>query len=379
MAGPRDYYETLGVARNADEGEIKKAFRQLARKLHPDVNTDDPAAADRFREVAEAYEVLSVAETRATYDRYGHAGVSGSHRRTDNAAQAGNFGDLFSMLFGEDLFGGGRGGGRGGPRPGGDAVTQVEITLRDAAFGVPVELPIQAEVGCERCERSGAEPGSNPRTCATCGGQGQVRQLMRTVLGQVERVGPCPTCNGRGKQVDDPCRRCRGVGRVMEERTVSVAIPAGIEHGQQVLVRGQGHAGDPGAPDGDLYVAVAVADDARFQREGVDLVTVVELTMTQAALGATLAVDTLDGAASVEFKAGTQAGEVRTLRGQGMPNVRSGRRGNLRILVNVLVPRALSGEQRRLLEQLDSALAERNYAEGGDGILGRFRRHRDGG
>jgi molecular chaperone DnaJ len=379
MATKRDYYETLGVARDADAAEIKKAFRRLARQLHPDVNKDDPSAADRFREVAEAYEVLSVVESRATYDRYGHAGISGAHMRTDQAAQSGNLGDLFSMLFGEDLFGGGRGAGPAGPMEGADAVAQTFISLKDAAFGTRVELDVEVQAPCDRCEQSGAEPGSFPKTCATCGGVGQVRQVMRTVLGQVVRAGTCPDCQGRGRTVDDPCRVCRGNGRVMEKRQVTVAIPAGIEHGQQVRVRGQGHVGDPGAPSGDLYVAVGVAEDERFERDGTDLVTVVELTMTQAALGVTLDVPTLDGDASVEFKPGTQAGEVRVLRGQGMPNVRSGRRGNLRILVNVLVPRTLSADQRALLERLDGALGDKNYAEGGDGILGRFKRFRDGG
>jgi len=369
-----DYYETLGVARDASDDDVKKAFRRLARQLHPDVNTDDPAASERFREVAEAYEVLSDADTRARYDRFGHAGVESAHMRTDEAFQAGNLGDLFSMLFGEDLFG--FGGGRAhGPMAGADAAAHTTISLHDAAFGVRAEVQVEVQAPCARCEQSGAEPGTQPTTCPTCGGAGEVRQVVRTVLGQMVRAGTCPECRGRGRLIEHPCRECRGAGVRPEQHEVVVAVPAGIEHGQQIRVRGQGHAGDPGAPPGDLYVAVTVEEDARFERHGRDLVTVVELTMTQAALGATLDVATLDGTASLEFKPGTQPGEVRLLKGQGMPDIRSGRRGGLRVLVNVSVPRGLSGDQRKLVQQLDDALEPGNYGEERDeGFLGRPRR-----
>jgi len=375
MATKADYYETLGVPREASDDDIKKAFRRLARQLHPDVNTDDPTASERFREVAEAYEVLSNADTRARYDRFGHAGVSGDHARTDAAFQAGNLGDLFSMLFGDDLFGFG-GGGRGhGPMPGADAAAHTTISLYDAAFGVRAEVQVEVQAPCPRCEQSGAEPGTQPTTCPTCDGAGEVRQVVRTVLGQMVRAGTCPECRGRGRLIEHPCRDCRGAGVRPEQREVVVSVPPGIEHGQQIRVRGQGHAGDPGAPPGDLYVAVAVEEDARFERAGRDLVSVVELTMTQAALGATLDVPTLDGTASLEFKPGTQPGEVRMLKGQGMPDIRSGRRGSLRVLVNVTVPRGLSGDQRKLVEQLDDALEPSNYGDAKDeGFLGRLRR-----
>jgi molecular chaperone DnaJ len=376
MAVKRDYYEVLGLERSASEGDVKKAFRRLARELHPDVNTSDPAAGDRFREVAEAYEVLSDPQRRATYDRYGHAGLEGQPLSAADAFTQTGLGDLFSMLFGEDLFGG-----RGayGPMAGADAVAQTTISLHDAAFGAKVDLDIEVQAACTRCERSGAEPGTHPQRCETCGGAGQVRQVMRSVLGQVVRTGICPTCGGRGVTIDTPCKECQGRGRRPEERRVTVAVPAGIEHGQQIRVRGQGHVGDIGAPDGDLYVAVSVTEDERFQRDGHDLVTVLDLTMTQAALGATLDVPTLEGTASVEFKPGTQPGEVRILKGQGMPSIRSGRRGNLRVLVNVLVPRTLSQDQRRIVEQLDEVLGARNYeAEGDSGLMGRWRRMRGG-
>jgi molecular chaperone DnaJ len=380
MATKADYYETLGVAREASDDEIKKAFRRLARQLHPDVNTDDPSASERFREVAEAYEVLSNADTRARYDRFGHAGVSGDHARTDAAFQAGNLGDLFSMLFGDDLFGFGGGGGRAyGPMAGADAAAHTSISLHDAAFGVRAELHVEVQAPCARCEQSGAEPGTQPTTCPTCGGAGEVRQVVRTVLGQMVRAGTCPECRGRGKLIEHPCKDCRGAGVRPEQREVVVAVPAGIEHGQQIRVRGQGHAGEAGAPPGDLYVAVTVEEDPRFERHGRDLVTVIELTMTQAALGATLDVPTLDGTASLEFKPGTQPGEVRLLKGQGMPDMRSGRRGGLQVLVNVAVPRGLSGDQRKLVEELDGALTPGNYGEERDeGFLGRLRRFASG-
>ena len=332
MATKRDYYETLGVARDASD-------------------------------------------SRARYDRFGHAGVESGHLRTDEAFQAGNLGDLFSMLFGDDLFGFGGGGRAHGPMPGADAAAHTTISLYDAAFGVRAEVQVEVQAPCPRCEQSGAEPGTQPTTCPTCDGAGEVRQVVRTVLGQMVRAGTCPECRGRGRLIEHPCRDCRGAGVRPEQREVVVSVPPGIEHGQQIRVRGQGHAGDPGAPPGDLYVAVAVEEDARFERAGRDLVSVVELTMTQAALGATLDVPTLDGTASLEFKPGTQPGEVRMLKGQGMPDIRSGRRGSLRVLVNVTVPRGLSGDQRKLVEQLDDALEPSNYGEAKDeGFLGRLRR-----
>jgi molecular chaperone DnaJ len=240
-----------------------------------------------------------------------------------------------------------------------------------------VEIEVLAT--CDRCEGSGAEPPTRPSACPTCGGQGHVQQVARTMFGQMLRTSPCPTCRGRGYVIDTPCRQCRGQGRRPERRTVSVAVPGGVEAGQRVRVVGQGHAGEPGAPAGNLYVRVAVEDDARFERDGDDLLCAVDLTMTQAALGCEVEVPTLDGSARIECKPGTQPGEVRVLKGLGVPALHGSRRGDLKVLVNVLVPRRLDPEQRRAVEALDSSLGERAYADAPDGLLGRLRRARNAG
>jgi molecular chaperone DnaJ len=379
MAAQRDYYEVLGVARGAGDDDLKRAFRQLARRHHPDVNPDDPSAGERFREIAEAYEVLSNAETRSLYDRYGHAGVSGRPLQSERAYQSGNIADIFSMLFGEDLFGGGPTTARRGAMAGADAAAEVELTLTEAAFGARTDVVIEVLATCDRCEGTGAEPPSRPVTCPTCGGQGHVQQVARTMFGQMLRTSPCPTCRGRGSVIEAPCRQCRGQGRRAERRTVSVAVPGGVESGQRVRVVGQGHAGEPGAPAGNLYVRVTVQDDPRFERDGDDLLCAVDLTMTQAALGCEIEVPTLEGTARIECKPGTQPGEVRVLRGLGVPALRGGRRGDLKVLVNVLVPRRLDAEQRRALEALDSTLGERAYENAPEGLLGRLRRARNAG
>jgi molecular chaperone DnaJ len=323
--------------------------------------------------------VLSNAETRALYDRYGHAGVSGRHQQSDRAYQSGNIADIFSMLFGEDLFGGGAATGRRGAMAGADASAEVELTLVEAAFGARKDIEIEVMATCDRCEGSGAEPPTRPSACPTCGGQGHVQQVARTMFGQMLRTSPCPTCRGRGYVIETPCRQCRGQGRRPERRTVSVAVPGGVESGQRVRVVGQGHAGEPGAAAGNLYVRVAVEDDARFERDGDDLLCAVDLTMTQATLGCEVEVPTLEGTARIECKPGTQPGEVRLLKGLGVPALHGSRRGDLKVLVNVLVPRRLDPEQRRAVEALDSSLGERAYADAPDGLLGRLRRARNAG
>jgi molecular chaperone DnaJ len=363
----RDYYEVLGVQRDASDDEVKKAFRALARRLHPDVS-DAPDAQERFREVAEAYEVLSDREARARYDRFGHAGMSGREFHTEQFMDLGNLGDLFGALFGRDVFT------QAGPRQGADAEAEAEIELADAAFGTKVELDVDLVVPCESCSGTGAEPPTQPVTCPGCGGSGQVRQVARSAFGQIMRTGACPQCGGRGSIVESPCRTCRGRGRRAENRQLSIAVPAGIDDGQSIRVARQGHAGEPGGRPGDLYVRVHVKPDRRFERDGVDLVTVVDLTLVDATLGTTVTVPTLEGDATLDLKPGTQPGEERVLRGKGIPTLRGGGRGALRVLLNVQVPRDLTREQRELLERFRELESDRNYGSGGGGIRNAIRR-----
>jgi molecular chaperone DnaJ len=351
----RDYYELLGLSRNASESEIKKAFRALARELHPDVS-DVPDAQERFREVVEAYEVLSKSETRELYDRYGHAGLRSGGFQPGHF-DFGSLSDLFSAFFGDDLLGGG--GGRNSR--GADIGATVEIELAEAASGTRRDVPFEIAVTCTHCGGGGAEPGSEVTTCPTCGGAGRVQQVSRSVFGEFVRASTCGSCGGSGRRIETPCTECQGAGRRLEERQLEVEIPPGIHDGQRIRLNGKGHAGPHGARPGDVYVQVHVRPDPRFVREGNDIFSMVDLTMTQAALGATVAIPTLDGEQQLEFDPGTQPGEVVVLRGHGMPVLQSFGRGDQRILVNVLVPRHVSDEQRRLLEEFDSHADDHTY------------------
>ena len=355
----RDYYDILGLPRDASETDVKKAFRRLARELHPDVSAA-PDAHERFREVAEAYEVLSKTETRELYDRYGHAGLR-SGGFTPSQFDLGNLADIFSAFFGDDLFSGptrGRGQARGA-----DVAAEVEIELAEAATGTTREVPIRASTACDRCGGNGAEPGTSPTTCPTCEGGGYVQQVSRSAFGQFVRTQPCPRCSGSGRMVEDPCRRCSGSGRMVEERSLQVDVPPGIHDGQRIRLSGEGHAGALGGRAGDLYVLVRVAADPRFVREGDDVFSTVDLTVTQAALGAEVTIPTLEGDVSLRFEPGTQPGEIRVLRGHGMPVLQGFGRGDHRVLVNVAVPRRLTDEQRQLLEDFDNVSNEDNYRE----------------
>src|SRR5687767_7319898 len=359
----RDYYQLLGVGRGAPDGEIKKAFRKLARELHPDVS-DEPDAQARFREAAEAYEVLSKPETRELYDRYGHEGLrTGGFRPTE--FDLGNLTDLFAAFFGDDLFGGL--GGRSGRRSarGADVLAEVEVELVEAAESVRRSVPFPVVVGCAICSGTGAAPGTAPTTCPTCEGLGRLQSVSSSVFGQFVRTQGCPRCGGSGQVVETPCADCTGTGRVTEQRELEVDIPAGIHDGQRIRLSGEGHAGALGGRAGDVYVQVHVRSDPRFVRDGNDVVSAVDLTVTQASLGATVTVDTLDGHAELEFEPGTQPGEVRVLRGRGMPVLQGRGRGDHRVLVNVAVPRHLSDEQRRLLEDFERSEHDRNYGTDG--------------
>jgi len=351
----RDYYELLGVERTATDAEIKKAFRKLARELHPDVN-GDADAQERFRAVAEAYEVLSDAERRKLYDQYGHAGLRrGGYAPSDFTFS--NLSDIFSAFFGDDLFARNR----GGRARGGDVGVAIAIGLADAFTGVERTVEVEVAATCEVCDGNGAEPGTERVTCQTCAGQGQVQQVSRSVFGEFVRTQACAACSGSGRRIEHPCEACHGAGRVVEERTLQVEIPAGIHDGQRIRLTGEGHAGALGGRAGDVYVEVRVRPDERFVREGNDVYTTVELTLPQAALGATVSVPTLDGEAELTFAAGTQPGEVRVLRGKGLPVLQGFGRGDQRVLVSVLVPRQLTDEQRRLLEEFERRSTDETY------------------
>ena len=371
---PRDPYEVLGVGRSADETEIKKAFRRLARELHPDTN-DDPQAEEQFKEAAAAYEVLSDPERRRQYDAYGHEGLRSSGY-APNFEGFGSVSDLFAAFFGsggfDTAFGTGRGQ-RGGQMQGGDVVVAVAVDLLQAARGETVEVEHEVEVRCEHCHGNGAEPGTPIVTCSRCHGSGQLQAVSRTRFGQLVRTAVCDVCGGDGRVPEQPCGVCAGAGKTVEDRTLSVQIPAGIADGQRIRLSGRGHAGDRGGPNGDLYVVVRVREDERFVRDQEDLHTVIDVPAPLAALGTTMQVPSLDGDVPVEIPAGTQPGETITLRARGLPPLGRGRTGDLHVHVNVVIPRRLSREQRDLLEQLADSLDDRNLRSD-EGMLSKLKR-----
>jgi len=370
----RDPYEVIGVARGADDREIKKAFRVLARELHPDVNRHDPEAEEKFKDAAQAYEILSDPERRATYDRYGFEGLE-SRGFTSAAQGFGSFSDIFDAFFGGDPFGAFGGRGAGGRVQGGDVAVEVEVTLEQAARGSQVEVAYDLVAACERCHGSSAEPGSEVRTCSNCQGAGRVRAVTRTAFGQLVREQVCSACGGAGQIPSEPCSSCDGRGRRATRKTLDVDIPAGIANDQRLRLSGRGHSGDQGGPAGDLYVIVRVAEDERFLRDGSDLVSVVDVPAPAAALGTKVSVPTLDGDKEVDVPAGTQPGTVITMRGQGMPTIGRRGRGDQQIVLNVAVPRNLTARQRELLTELRDSLTEANLREVADeSILAKVRR-----
>lgn len=363
----RDYYEVLGVDRRATDAEVKTAFRRLARELHPDVNKHDPETEEKFKEAAEAYEVLSDAERRRTYDTFGHEGLR-TGGWAPRAEAFGSFEDVLSAFFGrgDPLFSELFGFAPRGPAGGADVAARVEIGLEEVLTGASREVSFEAVSVCERCRGNGAEPGTPIRTCEACGGSGELRQVTRTAFGQVMRTGPCANCGGQGRVPETPCGECEGEGRVVRTRTWEVEVPPGIESGQRIRIAGAGHVGETGGRSGDLYVEVIVTEDERFERHGQDLVTVAELPATRAMLGGTVTVPTLDGEREVEIPAGAQPGERVLLRGLGLPSLRGAARGDQHVLLDVYVPADLSKEQRELAARLDESLGGANRrADGG--------------
>ena len=365
MPALRDYYEVLGVSRNATDQEIKSAYRRLALKHHPDRNPGDARAEERFKEAAEAYGVLGDPDKRRRYDTYGHAGLGGGAAGFDPTIFA-DFSDILGDFFGfGDAFGR-----RRGPRRGADLRYNLDVSFEEAAFGMQTQLRIPRVESCEACSGSGAAPGTKPTSCPTCHGSGQV--TFQQGFFSVART--CSHCRGSGRIVTEPCKTCRGQGQVPIERTLQIQIPAGVDNGSQLRIGGEGEPGALGGPSGDLYVVLRVADHAFFKRDGTHLVCEMPVGVTQAALGATIEVPTLDGGkAKLNVPEGTQSGTVLKLRGQGIPALGGRGRGDLHVLVRVVVPRHLSAEQRRLFEQLAKTLPVPDVKDKDKSLLDRMK------
>lgn len=358
MSGKRDYYEVLGVSRTATDQELKQAYRRLAVKHHPDKNQGDPAAEEKFKEISEAYQVLSQPEVRARYDRFGHAGVGAGATAGAGFSQGfPGFEDLFEMFGFGDVFSGGRGSRRSGPRRGSDLRYDIEISLEEAAAGRKTKIRVPRLETCQTCRGSGAAEGSQPVRCSTCAGSGQVRYQQ----GFFSVARTCSTCHGAGRVIRDVCAECRGEGRIEREKTLEIKIPAGVDNGSRLRVAGEGEAGEYSGPPGDLYVIVHVKEHEIFERRDSHLYCVVPVSFAQAALGAEITVPTMDGEEKVRIGEGTQTGTVFKLKSKGMPILGSRGRGDQFVAVNVVTPTNLSKEQRRLLEEL--SLLESNNSQ----------------
>jgi molecular chaperone DnaJ len=366
----QNFYELLGVSRDATPEDIKRAYRKAAREHHPDANDGDPQAEARFKEVSLAYEVLADPEKRQQYDLYGEASLGG---QGGDPFGAGGFGDIFDAFFGGNSpFGGGTARrGPSGPPRGADLEQTVEIEFTEAVFGVQKDVTVRTAVTCEICEATGAAPGTSPQGCPDCAGTGQVRRVRQSILGQMVTAAPCSRCNGIGQIIPEPCGGCNGEGRKVDDRSYTVDVPAGVDTGSTLRLSGRGAVGPRGGPAGDLYVHLQVRPDDRFLREGDDLAAIVHLTPAQAVLGTEVEFETLDGVEDLRIPAGTQSGEILRLRGRGVPHVRGRGRGDLRIRYVVQTPTDLSDEEeelyRRLAELRGDPIAEPR------GVVGRIR------
>ena len=367
MADKRDYYEVLGVAKSASEDEIKKAYRQLAKKYHPDLNPGDKDAEAKFKEVNEAYEVLSDKDKRARYDQFGHAGVDpnfGGGAGGGSPFQGGfDFTDIFDSFFGGGFGGGARRANPNAPRRGSDVQANIAISFEEAAKGCKKTVTYSQIDTCDQCHGTGAAAGTSPKTCEHCHGTGQVRISQRTPFGVVQSSQTCDRCGGTGKIVETPCKTCDGKGRVRRHKSIEVTVPAGIDDEQILNVGGKGNAGVNGGPNGDLHVYVSVRPHPLFERRGNDVWCEMPITFTQAALGADVEVPTLDGKVSYHVHEGTQPGDVFRLKGKGIQGLGSRMRGNQYVQVTVEVPRNLSKRQKEILAELDKASDDKNYAK----------------
>ncbi|MDB5083864.1 MAG: molecular chaperone DnaJ [Bacilli bacterium] len=350
----RDYYEVLGVGKSASADEVKRAYRKLARQFHPDVNKDDPSAAEKFKEVSEAYEVLSDQDKRSRYDQFGHADPTAGFNGGGGAGFqdfGGGFGDIFDMFFG-----GGGGGRARGPQRGSDLQYNLQIEFSEAAFGVEKEIEIPRSEECQTCHGSGSKPGHSPETCSVCRGTGTQESVVNTPLGRMVNRRTCSACGGDGKRITQPCEKCSGAGRIKTRKKIEVNIPPGVDTGNRIRVSGGGEAGDRGAPPGDLYIVIHVKEDKFFHRDGDDLFCEVPISFVQAALGDEIHVRTLDETVSLRIPEGTQTGTVFRLRGKGMPRLQSSSRGDQHVRIQIVTPRTLTDEQKELLRKLGREL-----------------------
>jgi len=360
MAIKRDYYEVLGVSRTASAEELKRAYRKLALQFHPDRNPNDPQAESRFKEINEAYEVLSDQSKRQRYDTFGHS-AQGTPGFDFGGAGFGGINDIFDMFFGAAA----AGRGRTGPRRGADLRLDLRLTFEEAVFGVERELTIPRAEACQACQGSGAEAGTSPQTCPQCRGSGQVRRATQSIFGQIVNVASCPRCNGEGKVIERPCKTCGGSGHRPGEKKVRVNIPAGVDSGAQIRLTGEGEIGPRGGAPGDLYIVLQVKPHPVLKRQGTDVIYELPLSVAQAALGDTVEIPTVDGPEKIEIAPGTQYGKTIRINGHGVPHVRSGRRGDQLVYVRVVIPTNLTEEQRQALQQLGGISGKPQHIEKG--------------
>lgn len=348
----RDYYEILGIQRNASNDEIKGAFRKLARQYHPDVS-QEADAEERFKEINEAYGVLSDDQKRAAYDRYGHAGVQGTGGMPDFTV---DFADLFEEFFGMGGFGRSSQRSRNMPRRGADLQLRLDLSFEEAVFGLEKEIEFTRDEICVTCQGKGAEPGTSPIRCTTCNGNGEVRQVRQTILGSMVQVSTCPTCNGAGETVSTPCHTCSGRGQERKTRKKIITIPAGVDDGNQIRLAGEGQPGINGGPNGNLYLLISVRSHQYFKRRNSDILLDLDINIAQATLGSEVPIPTVDGEEMLRIPSGTQPGKVLRVRGKGVPHLRGSGRGDQLVVINIAIPKHLTNEQRELFEKLAASL-----------------------
>ena len=364
----RDYYEVLGVSRGASEDEIKKAYKKMARKYHPDLNPGDKTAEEKFKEVNEAYEVLSDADKKARYDQYGHAGVDptfgagGFGGGFDGSFDFGDLGDIFGSFFGGG-FGGGRRTNPNAPQRGESIRMSIAISFEEAAFGCEKAVTVERYETCDTCHGNGCAPGTSPEVCPDCHGTGTVQVRRQTPMGVFATSSPCPKCGGKGRIIHQPCKDCRGSGMVRKKKTIQASIPAGIDNGQTISIRGQGNAGKNGGPAGDLLITITVRPHEMFRREGTSVLCEAPITFTQAVLGAELEIPTIDGKVKYTLPEGTQSGTTFRLKGKGIPSINGRGRGDQYVTVYIETPKNLNKEQKEALKKFAETMGESNYEE----------------